>query len=124
MGPFHLALGPRLRLVGALALAVVAVLSMSSVAGASAPAMRARSADFPRGSLALGRPRLHSEQSVSGGVIESRVPAESRVAADELLVRYRPASRTRLLGRIRAQPSLRLVGALTEPPVVLVPRRP
>jgi thermitase len=66
---------------------------------ATPPASAAAGGDFPAGSLAPGHPALHSEQRLADGTVESLVPPTSRVAANELLVRFRPHVKERLQSR-------------------------
>ncbi|HZV26423.1 MAG TPA: S8 family serine peptidase, partial [Acidothermaceae bacterium] len=85
------------------------------------PALRSTSAGlFPARSLALGDPVSHSEASAFDGVVASRVPAESGVVADELLVTVRSGTRGALLQQIQSQRALTVVGWLPDVPVVLL----
>ena len=93
----------------------------------SAPAhlaLRGTSASqFPSRSLALGHPELESEATAADGVIASRVPVESGVVADELLVTVRSGARSALLQRIHSQGALSVVGSLPDVPVILLRSR-
>lgn len=75
---------------------------------------------FPSRSLALGHPELESEATAVDGVVASRVPAESGVVADELLVTVRSGERGAFLQRIQRQRALTVVGSLPDIPVVLL----
>jgi thermitase len=103
----------RLSVVGIAALALATpVASASSRVGPAA--------NFPSGSLAVGHPVLFSEDVVAGGVVTSRVPVASQVAADELLVTFAPGAQGRVQHRIPSQRDLRLIGALPDLPADLV----
>ena len=103
----------RLSVVGTVALLLVAPV-------ASASERVGPVASFPGGSLALGHPVLFSEDVASGGIVTSRVPVASQVAADELLVTFAPGAQGRVQRRIPSQRDLSLVGALPDLPADLV----
>jgi thermitase len=103
----------RLSIVG------VAALALAAPAG-SAAARVAPAASFPRGSLALGHPGLFGEDVAADGIVSSRVPVASQVAADELLVTFAPGAQGGVQQRISSQRELSVVGALPELPAELV----
>jgi thermitase len=95
-----------------IALAVAAVWAVGARA--------AQASEFPRGSLALGHPALHSEAAASAGMVGSLVPPVARAGADELLVTVRPGALARVLRTIRGRSGITIVGPLTHLPVIAV----
>ncbi|HEY1776868.1 MAG TPA: S8 family serine peptidase [Solirubrobacteraceae bacterium] len=87
---------------------------------ASAAARAGLAASFPRGSLALGHSVLFREDVAAAGIVSSRVPVASRVAADELLVTFAPGAQDRMQHRISSQRDVSVVGALPDLPAELV----
>jgi thermitase len=56
----------------------------------------------------------------SGGLVASRVPVASRVAAEELVVTFAPGAQDRVQERMRSQSDMSLVGTLPDLPAALV----
>ena len=121
MGSCHPAPGLVPRRATLVIVAAVAALAMPGAAVASTSrGPRAADTDFPRGSLALGHPVLHREQSLSDGVMRSRVVPAARAEADAVLVRFTSGAGPALRAQIRARRGLSLIGALPRLPVLFV----
>jgi thermitase len=88
------------------------------VLATAAPA--ARAADLHGGTLALGHPATHSEDTISNGVVRSDVPSMSRIVADEVVVTFKQGATEADLSRIRAHPGVATVGRLMDLPAALV----
>jgi subtilisin family serine protease len=70
--------------------------------------------------MALGHPALRSESHASDGIVTSQLPPISSVVADQLLVSFRPGSRSAVEERVGEIPGVKVVGGLRDLPVELV----